>query len=294
MMTELSDRLHSWMATGRFVTVDGAEVWQRVEGQGPWLVCVHGFPTSSRDWMWLLPLLVGHYRILIFDLPGFGLSEKNPVRDHSLLRQCDVLEAVCARLEIEDCHLLAHDMGNSVVCELLYRREQGETALRPHSVTLLNGGIYMDLHRPLPTQKLLRLPVIGELLARNGKYPLFRNQYRRLYAEPDHFDEEHYEEQWTLMRYSGGGRTLAKVAGYMQEREAAGERWTGPVERLDLPLQLIWGMEDPVAVPAIAQRLAARNRSAEWVKLDGIGHYPQIEFPERVAASVVRFIETRD
>ena len=137
-MSELSDRLHSWMATGRFVTVDGVEVWHRVEGHGPWLVCLHGFPTSSRDWAWLLPLLAGHYRVLIFDLPGFGLSEKNPGRDYSLLRQCDVLEALCERLEIEQFHLLAHDMGNSVACELLYRREQDETRLRPSTVTLLN------------------------------------------------------------------------------------------------------------------------------------------------------------
>jgi pimeloyl-ACP methyl ester carboxylesterase len=291
-MTELSDRLHSWRAAGRFMRVDGVEVWHRVQGQGPWLVCLHGFPTSSRDWQWVLPLLAGHYRVLIFDLPGFGLSGKPPGRSYSLLRQCDVLEALCGRLGIEDFHLLAHDMGNSVACELLYRQEQGDSRLLPRTLTLLNGGIYMDLHHPLPTQRLLRTPLVGELTARLASYRVFRHQYPQVYADPGNFDEDHYLEQWQLMQHGGGRRTLAKVAGYMKERAKRGERWTGPLERLQRPLQLIWGMKDPIAVPAIAERLVSKNPNAGWVKLEGIGHYPQLEFPERTAAAVVRFIET--
>lgn len=293
-MSELSDRLHSWMATGRFEQIDGAEIWYRVEGQGPWLVCVHGFPTSSRDWMWLLPLLCGHFRVLIFDLPGFGLSEKNPSRDYALQRQCDVLEALCRRLDITEAHILAHDMGNSVVSELLYRVEQDETRLIPQTVNLLNGGIYMDLHQPLPTQRLLRLPVLGGLTARLSSYKVFRHQYPQVYADPDTFDEDHYQEQWQLILNGGGRKTLAKVAGYMRERVKMGERWTGPLERMAAPMQLIWGMEDRIALSAIAERLVSKNPNAEWVKLEGIGHYPQLEFPERTAAAIVRFVEARD
>ena len=224
--------------------------------------------------MWLLPLLSGHFRVLIFDLPGFGLSEKNPSRNHSLLCQCDVLEALCRRLGITDCHMLAHDMGNSVVSELLHRVEQGESELNPRTVTLLNGGIYMDLHQPLPTQRLLRLPLLGGMTARLSSYKIFRHQYPQAYANPDMFDEDHYQEQWQLILQGGGRKTLAKVAGYMRERVKMGERWTGPLERMAAPMQLIWGMEDAIAVLAIAERLVSKNPNAEWVKLEGIGHYP--------------------
>jgi pimeloyl-ACP methyl ester carboxylesterase len=282
MMNELSDRLQSWMASGRFTRVGAAEVWYRVDGEGPWLVCLHGFPTSSRDWMWLLPLLSGHYRILIFDFPGYGLSDKDPARDFSLLSQCDVLEALCASLGIEDFHLLAHDMGNSVACELLYRIEQAETPLSLHSVTLLNGGVYMDLHQPLPTQRLLRSPILGPLTARLSSYRVFRHQYPRVYAQPEDFDESH----------RGGLKILARIAGYMKERERMGERWTGPLERLRIPLQLIWGWEDAIAVSEIAQRLSRRNPCAQLIELPSVGHYPQLEAPERTAAAVVRFIQS--
>lgn len=293
-MNELSDRLQSWMASGRFARVGETEVWYRVDGEGPWLVCLHGFPTSSRDWMWLLPLLSGHYRILIFDFPGYGLSEKDPARDFSLLRQCDVLAGLCASLGIEDFHLLAHDMGNSVACELLYRIEQAETSLNLRSVTLLNGGVYMDLHQPLPTQRLLRSPILGPLTARLSSYRVFRHQYPRVYAQPEDFDEGHYQEQWQLMRYRGGRKILARIAGYMKERERMGERWTGPLERLRIPLQLIWGWDDTIAVAEIARRVSRRNPRAQVVELHSVGHYPQLEAPERTAASVVRFIQSTD
>jgi pimeloyl-ACP methyl ester carboxylesterase len=45
-------------------------------------------------------------------------------------------------------------------------------------------------------------------------------------------------------------------------------------------------------VPAIAERLLQRNPAATLVRLDGIGHYPQLEAPDRTAAAVVRFIES--
>jgi pimeloyl-ACP methyl ester carboxylesterase len=290
-MTELSDALHSWMAAGRFTSVDGTEVWYRVRGEGPWLVCFHGFPTSSWDWHRLLPLLRSRHRVLVFDFPGYGLSAKPVSRNYSILRQLDAAEALLAALHVRDFHLLAHDMGDTVACELLQRLEQGESGLNPLSVTLLNGGIYPELHRPLLTQKLLRTPVIGELTARLASWQVFRRQYPQVYAEPENFDEQHYHDQWALMLHNEGRSALAKVACYMRERERFRERWLEPLHRLRRPLKLIWGKEDPIAVHAIAVRLAERNRRAELVTLDGTGHYPQLESPARVANEILQFTQ---
>jgi pimeloyl-ACP methyl ester carboxylesterase len=63
-----------------------------------------------------------------------------------LLRQLDVTEALLRHCGIEKFDLLAHDMGNSVACELLFRREQGNYAFELNSLIMLNGGVYMDLH----------------------------------------------------------------------------------------------------------------------------------------------------
>lgn len=275
------------MASGRTASVDGTHVWYRVEGRGPWLVCFHGFPTSSWDWHRLLPLLTPHFRVLIFDFPGYGLSEKPVDRNYSLLTQMDAVEALLKLLGISEFDLLAHDMGASVACELLYRLEESKTALQLRSLTLLNAGIYMDMHQPLPTQRLLRTPLLGELFARLSSYRVFRFQYPKVYADPGSFDEEHYRQQWALILNNNGRQTLAKIACYMKERLRYSERWLGPLQRANLPLKLIWGRLDPIAVYAIAKQLQARNPLITLHTLDDIGHYPQLEAADQVAACML-------
>ena len=285
-MNELTDPVQSWMAAGRFARLDGVELFYRIAGQRqrdlPWLVCFHGFPTSSWDWHLLLPLLQKTHRVLVFDFPGYGLSEKSPDRNYSLVAQLNAAESLLNLLKIREFDLLAHDLGNSVACELLRRREQGDYPFELKSLTLLNGGIYMDLHRPLLTQRLLRTPVIGAITARLSSWAVFRRQYPNVYAKPEQFDESHYQSQWVLMQYNEGRKVLHKVAGYMKERQRMGHRWTGPLHRLDIPLKVVWGRKDPIAIYAIAEKLARENPKTDLRTLDETGHYPQLESPHQL------------
>jgi pimeloyl-ACP methyl ester carboxylesterase len=263
----LTSEVRSWLEQGAYARVDGVDVFYRVAGEDrpdlPWLVCFHGFPTSSWDWHSLLPQLEKAHRVLVFDFPGYGLSAKPPERDYSLKRQLDASEDLLRHLQIRAFDLLTHDMGNSVGCELLRRRERGDYPFELRSLSLLNGGIYMELH-----------------------HALFRRQYPNVYADPSQFDEQHYRSQWSLMLHNGGRRVLHRIAGYMRERTRMGEQWTGPLERLDLPFRVIWGDCDPIAVYAIAQRLCGRNPHAALHTLEGVGHYPQLEAPRRVAEAL--------
>jgi len=291
-MSELTAPLQSWMAGGQFVRLDEVELFYRTSGKDktelPWLVCFHGFPTSSWDWHLLLPLLEKNHRVLVFDFPGYGLSGKPVNRNYSLKRQLDAAEALLNFLQISEFDLQAHDMGNSVACELLRRREAGEYPFVLKSLTLLNGGIYMDLHQPLLTQRLLRTPVIGALMARLTSWRIFRLQYPRVYADPKQFDELHYQSQWALLLNNSGRKTLHKIAGYMRERTRMGKQWTGPLHRLEVPLKVIWGKQDPIAVYDIALELCRQNQAINLTTLDSIGHYPQLEAPDKAAEAFLQ------
>jgi pimeloyl-ACP methyl ester carboxylesterase len=231
-------------------------------------------------------LLEKERRILVFDFPGYGLSGKPAARDYSLKRQLDAAETLLDFLGITEFDLLAHDMGNSVACELLRRRESGDYRFELRSLTLLNGGIYMDMHRPLLTQRLLRTPAVGALGSRLTSWRMFRLQYPKVYAYPERFSEVHYRNQWSLLMNNDGRRVMHLIAGYMRERTRMGEQWTGPLHRLDLPFRVIWGREDPIAVYAIAQRLSERNPNASLIALEDVGHYPQMKAPDQVAAAI--------
>lgn len=265
---------------------DGAAIWHRYRGSGPNLVCFHGFPTSSWDWHRVLPELERRFRVLVFDFPGYGLSAKPPGRDYSLLRQVDAADALLQHLGIREFHLLSHDMGDTAACELLHRVNTGTSTARPRTWLLLNGGLYPELHHPLPTQRLLRLPILGALTARLSSWRVFMHQYPRVYAEPGGFEAAHYREQWSLILNNGGRKTLARVACYMRERLKFRSRWEAVLHAPGVPTAALWGALDPIAVPAIARRLVARNPSVDLTLLDAIGHYPQLEASREVVRKI--------
>jgi len=81
---------------------------------------------------------------------------------------------------------------------------------------------------------------------------------------------------------------------YMDERDTFVRRWIGALERLDVPALVAWAAKDPVAVLAIGEQLASEIPGAEKVIWDDLGHYPQVEDPQRVAEAIRRFLARLD
>lgn len=289
-MNSLPGRLHTWMAAGRFLRIDDLAVYIQQQGSGPDLVCLHGFPTSSWDWHRVLPALARHFRVTVFDLPGYGLSAKPVKRNYSLLNQMDTVAGLLDKLAIRNCHVLSHDMGDSLACEWLFRLREQREVPAIQKLVMLNGGIYMDLHQPLLTQRLLRTPLLGEITARLSSWRVFMHQYAKVYAEPHQFSSVHYRAQWALMLHNDGRKVLAKIACYMRERLRYTHRWLDSLHQSRLPIHLIWGRLDPIAVHAIAERLLRLRPQTTLTSLPQAAHYPQLELPESVSREVTSFL----
>lgn len=251
------------------------------------VLILHGFPSSSFDWRHVLPALEERYRVLLLDFPGFGFSLGDRDYSFSLMEQADVVEMLLREHEIEKAHVVAHDMGTSVACELAARFERGLLHFEPASLVLMNGSVYIEMARLTPSQKLLLSP-LRSLFTRFARYALFRAQLRRILGKA--IDESEYEAMWALINHAGR-ETLAKTIGYVHERRRFRERWVGALKALDIPVRVIWGPKDPVAVPAIAERLAADIRYAELEWLDGLGHYPMIEDPRATVSALRGFLD---
>lgn len=251
------------------------------------ILMLHGFPSSSLDWRSVADGMGGDHRILMMDFPGFGFSAK-PVSGYgySLVDQADrVLMMLMAR-GIQHIHLVSHDMGTSVACELIARDEMGLLPIEIDSVVFMNGSVFIEQARLTPSQKLLRSP-LAKAYTRVASERLFRWQIRKILGRP--IDQEELAAMWLLMRHNDGIRALPLTISYVDERYRFYQRWTDPLTRLDIPARVIWGRHDPVAVPAIAQRLADTIPTAGLEWLDDLGHFPMLEDPAAVAAALRRF-----
>src|SRR4051794_12673661 len=114
------------------------EVFCRVDGDGPWVTLLHGFPTCSFDWAPLWQSLARRFRILAFDYLGYGDSDK-PDIEYSTALHADTVVSLWHHFGIESSYVVGHDVGTAVAQELLARR-----ASQLKAVLLTNGAVITD------------------------------------------------------------------------------------------------------------------------------------------------------
>jgi pimeloyl-ACP methyl ester carboxylesterase len=282
----LTPRVAAWRERGRDDQYRGRRIHVFGRGgRGPLLVFLHGFPSSSYDWRLLLELETEH-AVLAPDFLGFGLSEKPREHHYTLHWQADLVEELVRRHgDRRPVFLVAHDMGTSVANELMARDLEGSLEMELVGVLLLNGSMVQGAASPTLGQRILRGP-LGPLLSRLSSERFFRQQFGSIFSPGHPLTEEEAKDQWALI-CAGGGRTLNhKTIRYMEERFRHADRWHGAIRDFSKPVSIAWAMLDPVATDRVLDAVLELRPSAPLTRFEDLGHYPQIEDPERVAAAI--------
>lgn len=290
MTTSPPSLVTDWQAQGEVVAVGGHDLFVVEQGpaEGPTLVLLHGFPGSSFDWRRVMAALAPRRRLLTCDFLGFGLSAK-PDRRYSLFEQADLVEELLAARGVERAALLAHDMGDTVAAELLARSNAGDGAVEWTACMLTNGSIFIDMAQLTDGQQLLlslpderRSESLGPEAMAFGLAASF---------PPGRPADEEMAAMVELILRDGGDRLLPRTIRYIEERRAHQPRFTAGLVDHPGPLVLAWGDLDPIAVPAMPDRLAElraeAGRDVELVHWPDIGHWPSVEDPDLVAGLVV-------
>jgi len=282
----LTERVRRWRERG------GAEEFRdrsihvfRQRGEGPLLVLLHGFPSSSYDWRLLLEELPGR-NVLAFDFLGFGLSEKPRTHDYSLFWQADLAEELVRRHGADrPVFVLAHDMGTSVANELMARDLEGKLEMEVAGILLFNGSMVLDRASPILGQRILRSR-FGPILAPLSNERVFRRQFGSVFSPAHPLGNEETADQWSLVCHNGG-RTLGhRLISYMDQREEHAERWHGAIRDWPGGLSLAWGLQDPVATTEVLAALRELRPTVPVAELPELAHYPQLEDPARLARAL--------
>jgi len=275
-----------WARRGRRVALaEGPRLFAVQEGRGPDLVLLHGFPSSSHDFAAALPLLTARHRVTLFDHLGFGLSDKPADASYSLLDQGRRAGEVVRALGVERATIVGHDMGLTVAVEMLCRHEEGTLGVALDGLVLCNGSHLVELAQLTPFQHAIITDEGAARFAASFDPEAFAQGLRFLWADPDRTPAVDLRAIAYWLAADGGLAVLGKIARYNLERRDHAGRWRPILERTDVPIRVVWGDRDPIAVLEIGRRLAAMSRGPLRV-LDGVGHYPQMEAPEAWAAAV--------
>ncbi len=282
-----------WRASGRVVELSAGarrhRIFVREAGSvdGSPVLFFHGFPSSSWDWAHIEPALAPAHRLCTFDFLGFGASAKPRDHRYSIDEQALLAESVAAHFGLDRFHLVAHDYGTTVALALL---AQPALAARLRSLTLLNGGLYSALHRPVRVQKLLRSP-LGPLVARFMTKRRFMAAMQSVLSPTHRFHQAEIDAQWEAIAENGGNRLGHRLIHYIDDRKKHGAIWARALETTAVPVAFIWGLLDPVSGAHVIDYVESRLAQTPTVtRLADVGHYPQIEAPERVAAALEGFL----
>ena len=91
--------------------------------------------------------------------------------------------------------------------------------------------------------------------------------------------------------HDNGAGLLPRLIRYLDDRRDNESRFTGAIVSHPSPLGVVWGDADPIALIAMARRLAEERPDAELVELQGVGHYPMLEAPAEFARAVLSLLD---
>ena len=241
-----------------------------VSGEGDEvLVLLHGFGGDAENWRFNLDSLADGRTVLAVDLPGHGSSSKQ-VGDAGAL--VTAVTGVLDAREIDKAHLAGHSMGALVAAELALGapdRVQSLALVAPVGFGDEINGDYIEGFIAARTRKELK-PVLQLLFADEGLVTRQLVDEVLRYKRLDGVEDALRSLQASLFPDGRQQRVLA-----------------GDLERLDVPILVIWGEQDQVLSPAHAESAPG---GARVEVLSGAGHSPHMEAAGEVNRLIDRFL----
>jgi pimeloyl-ACP methyl ester carboxylesterase len=259
-----------------------------LDGDGPPILLLHGFSDSADTWRLVLDRLRKREQAAVaVDMPGFGQASRLKREPELILPQLDAfVSAAVGHWATGRGIVLA---GNSLGGLMSLRAAQNPGLPIQACVPIAPAGL--DLARWV--RLIQREPVIRGLLASPLPVPAtavraaVSRAYRMLvFARPRAADPRvvasfagHFGSKRDAVRIMGTARRL------FPEIQDPFE-----LSRIACPTMVIWGSRDVMVPAAGAERIAEQVPGARVEILEGIGHCPQVETPERVTELLLDFL----
>src|ERR1700759_2164323 len=137
----------------RYAEIDGHQIFYREAGpdDGPVLLLLHGYPTSSYMFRDLVPKLANRYHIIAPDHLGFGLSDAPTVDefDYPFDALTDLTAALLAQLGLARYGLYVQDYGAPIGWRLALRSPSAITAIITQNGNAYEAGLITEFWEPI-------------------------------------------------------------------------------------------------------------------------------------------------
>ena len=257
-------------------------------GDGAPVILIHGTPSSSYIWRNIMPsLLEAGYKVHLFDLLGYGLSERpqDPATDTSVTGQVPILEGLLALWGLNEAHIIAHDIGGAVAQRFAIQSPERVTSLTMLDVVSYDSWPSKRTHEQMQSglEKLIKASDTDH-----------REHFREwLYSTVENKDRLADTSMETYLDFICG--PVGQASFFQHQVMHYDPKHTQEVapryaELGQNPVQLIWGADDAWQVEAWAHKLHAAIPGSELHILQDCGHFSMEDQPEKISALLVDFL----
>lgn len=264
------------------VVVDGLTVAYRAQGEGPPVVLLHGWPTSSHLWREVMVPIAATNRVIAPDLPGYGRSDKPLDRRYDFPLFERVLDGLTDELGIDELGLGVHDLGGPIGLHWALENPGRVTRLAilntlVHLPDPVGGGAGSEPSTLANLLATLSDPErYQELTGRQGLAAVMRSGL----GDPTRLTPELLDAVVAPFESDDAQRALAAAGTQLDLTTVAetGER----LGELTMPVRVVYGRLD-AALPIVeeVERIQRQLPHAEVTALDG-GHFLQEDAPQLV------------
>jgi pimeloyl-ACP methyl ester carboxylesterase len=262
-----------------------ALVADHTPGTGRPIVLLHAIGLCRITWEWVLPHLAGRGPSWAFDLLGFGESDKPVSADYRVSAQADRIVAALDSLDVQEAVWVGNSMGAAISLAAAVRHPE-----RVAGLALVAPASYRDI---LPYWASLGTRVPGGPLAvRFGALPLTAGAFLYTFVDPRRVDPRHVAIYARYLWGPGGAIALRTAAQALYSADL--DRLAARYSEVRCPALILHGTRDRILPGTMASWLARDLPHARLEWLEGLGHFPQEEAPDRVADALDRFIGELD
>ncbi|MFE6672955.1 alpha/beta fold hydrolase [Streptomyces tendae] len=270
--------MSAWPLPESYRSGSGTVRWNRLGApDGRPLVLLHGTPFSSYVWRAVARSLGRHHQVFVWDMPGYGASEKGAGQDVSLAAQGRVFAELLEHWGLAEPLVAAHDFGGAVAlrAHLLHGARYGALAL-VDPVALAPWGSpffrlvrdHAEVFKQLP--EALHRALVREYVGSTGGPGLHP-------AVLDRLVEPWLGETGQPAFYRQIAQADQRYTDEMQDRYAA----------IDVPVLVCWGEDDAWIPVAKGRELAGLVPGAGWEPIAGAGHLVQEDAPAELTAALL-------
>lgn len=268
---------------GQFIDVNGTRVHAVVMGQGPDVVLIHGASGNTRDMTFrLAPALARRYRVIVFDRPGLGYTERLSGGPASITDQARLLAAAAAQLGAPKPIVVGQSYGGAVALAWAVHEPGNLSALVTLAAASNPWTTPLDRFYRITSSwwgNLFAVPVMTAFVSDTRVSETLNGVFAPQSA-PEGY-AAHFGPGLSLRRATLRANTAQRV-NLLGEISALSPRYG----EIAVPTEILHGTADTtVNFDIHSSLLVDQIPGARLTPLEGIGHMPQhVAVPQVVAA----------